>query len=72
MTKNKRFRVECDCGSSVYAENEEEAIRKFMEQHNFPFEGTRDYWDEFKGYAEEFVVVRENDWSNCRNEKKNT
>lgn len=57
----KRFRVECECGTSVYAENEEEAIRKFMEQHNFPFEGTRDYWDEFKGYAEEFVVVREYD-----------
>lgn len=56
---NKRFSVECECGSSIYAENEEEAIRKFMIQHNFPLECTKDYWDEFKGYAEEFKVVEE-------------
>lgn len=61
MTENKRFSVECHCGSSICAENKEEAIRKFMEQHNFPFENTKDYWDEFKGYAEEFIVVKEDD-----------
>lgn len=55
----KRFRVECECGTSVYAENAEEAIRKFMIQHNFPLEGTKEYWDMFKGYAEEFEVIEE-------------
>ena len=59
MTEKKRFRIECECGTSVYAENEEEAIKKFMEQHNFPFPNTKDYWDCFKGYAEEFKVVEE-------------
>lgn len=55
----KRFRVECDAGSSIYAENKEDAIRKFMEQHNFPCPNTEAYWDEFTGYAEEFKVVEE-------------
>ena len=45
----KRFKIDLD----------EEAIKKFMEQHNFPFPNTKDYWDCFKGYAEEFKVVEE-------------
>ena len=53
---DKKFRVECECGSSIHAKNKEEAIKKFREQHNFPCPNTKDYWDSFKGYAEEFEV----------------
>ena len=55
----KRFRVECEAGSTVYAETKEEAIEEFMKQHNFPLPYTKDYWDIFKGYAEEFEVYEE-------------
>jgi len=52
-----KYRIECDCGDTIEAKNEEEAIKQFLKKHNFPLPYTKEFWQfEKYGYAEEFEV----------------
>lgn len=50
-----KYEITAVTGDTIFANDEEEAKKKFLKQHNFPIENTKEYW-ESDAYAEDFTI----------------
>lgn len=50
-----KYEITAVAGDTIFANDEEEAKKKFLKQHNFPIENTKEYW-ESDAYVEDFTI----------------